>query len=46
MKYSFGLGGFQAEYPPPYTTCVQYLPGGAWLLPSVAGDWLSARPSS
>ena len=45
MKYSFGLAGFQAEHPPPYTTCVQQLPGsGAWLLPSVGGDWLSARP--
>ena len=46
VKYSFGLSGFQAEHPPPYTTCVQQLPGGAWLLPSVDGDWLCARPTS
>ena len=43
VKYSFGLGGFQAEHPPPYTTCVQQLPGGAWLLPSVGGG-LALRP--
>lgn len=42
VRYDFGLKGLQLKHPPPYTTCVQHLPSGAWLLPSVTGDWLCA----
>lgn len=32
------------EYPAPYTTCVQQLESGAWMLPGSDGRWLCARP--
>lgn len=46
LRYKFS--GFpnklSFEYPAPYTTCVQQLESGAWMLPSVDGHWVCARP--
>ncbi|GAB4817091.1 hypothetical protein N2152v2_004137 [Parachlorella kessleri] len=43
LKYRFGVGGLQFEYPPPFTTCVQELDCGSWVFPAEEGPWLCAR---
>jgi proteinaceous RNase P len=51
MRYMFKWPEHSSEpqlvctYPPPYTTCLQRVSSGAWLLP-IAGEtqWLRIRP--
>lgn len=43
LKYKFGVGGLQFEYPAPFTTCVQELACGSWVFPAAEGPWLCAR---
>ncbi|PSC70853.1 pentatricopeptide repeat [Micractinium conductrix] len=43
VKYHFGLGGLELDYPAPYTTCVQELACGSWVFPGADGSWLCAK---
>lgn len=45
-RYSVGYGAPEATLvePPAFTTCVQQLPGGVWMLPHSPARWLCVRP--